>query len=68
MPASVWFPYADTHISVREMKIHAGQQDIVVSRLRLLISKTYGPHETGMKTAAQQCQSSLPALLHGTFS
>ncbi|MBI5006084.1 MAG: ImmA/IrrE family metallo-endopeptidase [Nitrosomonadales bacterium] len=35
VPASVWFPYADPHITLREMKIHAEQYDEVISLLIL---------------------------------
>ena len=35
VPASVWFPYANPHITLREMKIHTEQYDEVISLLIL---------------------------------
>lgn len=35
LPASIWFPHAATHLSVREMKIHSERHDSVLTLLRL---------------------------------
>jgi len=35
IPASVWFPHADTDTPLREMKIHAEKYDVVLSLLHL---------------------------------
>lgn len=35
IPVSIWFPQAASHVALREMKIHAGQYDAVLSLLFL---------------------------------
>ena len=35
IPAKVWFPHAPTGLSLREMKIHAGQYDAILTLLHL---------------------------------
>lgn len=35
LPATIWFPYADPHIALREMKVHAVQYDATLSLLCL---------------------------------